>query len=123
MKRILLVDDDMDITRLLSEVLSESYLVSTASNGVEALFLIKNTNYDLVITDFSMPVMDGVKFLKILRKENETIKVVVSSADMEDVLHENFSGLRIEKFISKPFDLVNYEETIATIFKSEASCA
>ncbi len=103
---ILIVDDDPDIRNVLKELLSmeKNLSIDTAENGLDALEKIKNGKYDLVITDIKMPVMDGIEFLKELRKSFSDMPVVVMSAYAEfDSLVEALH-LGAMNFIKKPFD-------------------
>ena len=64
-RHILVTDDDPVIREFILAVLTEQgYEVSTARNGLEALKMIVSVQYDLVISDISMPVMGGVEFYK-----------------------------------------------------------
>ena len=70
-KKILVVDDDVDIRETLGEVLRiEGYSVLLAANGTDALELAKKERPDLILLDLMMPDMDGVAVLKELRKDN-----------------------------------------------------
>jgi len=68
-ERILIVDDDPDIRDVLDLSLSEYYTVSAATNGREALEMVKTKNPDLIITDYNMPVMNGPEFCRNLRRD------------------------------------------------------
>ena len=64
-KHILIVDDQLGIRLLLEEVFSqEGYKVSLASNGFEALELLKRNNIDGVLLDMKIPGMDGIQILR-----------------------------------------------------------
>ncbi len=92
--KILLVDDHQMFLDGLVEILSkeESYeIVGTAKNGKEALIALKNIHIDIVITDVSMPVMDGEELLKLIRDRHQGIQVIMLT--MDD------SGKRISKLI------------------------
>lgn len=66
---ILVVDDSSTARRQLSEALQQAGLaVTEAAEGVEALWRARQHTFDLVITDVHMPVMDGLQFLRELRK-------------------------------------------------------
>jgi len=79
MKRILLVEDELSIIKLLSKKLSERYTVFTANDGKKGLELAEKEHPDLILSDINMPVMDGLAMLSELRKSEfgKTVKVVM----------------------------------------------
>lgn len=77
---ILIVDDDRQLRRLCRTALEETgYFVREATNGKSALAAIKQTSFQLIVLDLSMPDMDGFEFLKIARAELPKLKIVVIS--------------------------------------------
>jgi DNA-binding response OmpR family regulator len=82
---ILIVDDDPQIRAMCTTTLEESgYSVREASNGKKALAEIKKAACDLIVLDLSMPDVDGFEFLKAVRVEEPTLKVI-AIADSDDV--------------------------------------
>jgi len=76
--KILLVDDEADFTKYLSIFLSKrGYQVTTASNGGSALEMIEGAGFDLVVLDLKMPGISGIETLKILKKKEPCIEVIV----------------------------------------------
>jgi EAL domain-containing protein (putative c-di-GMP-specific phosphodiesterase class I) len=75
---VLLVDDDLAIGKLYESVLTEEgYAVQTAGTGREALELILNSQFDVVLTDIRMPDMDGVELLRAVRSSNLDVPVIL----------------------------------------------
>ena len=71
MSKILIIEDEAAIRRVLSKILSEendAYIVEDAEDGVAGLEKIKNNDYDLVLCDIKMPKMDGVEVLEAVKK-------------------------------------------------------
>ena len=104
--RILVVDDENGVRELISDVLHlESFHVTTASDGLEALGLLRKSDFDLMILDVSMPKMDGFTLLEKLREEKNTIPALMLSArnDRSDVT----TGLRsgADDYVTKPFGI------------------
>ncbi|MFM0176692.1 response regulator [Paraburkholderia sediminicola] len=84
MKTILIVDDELSVVTAWKRILQfEGYRVVTASNGREGLVAANEEKPDLIITDRSMPIMDGVEFCRHLKREREfsRIPVILTSAD------------------------------------------
>jgi two-component system, OmpR family, response regulator ChvI len=76
MKRLLLVDDEQDITSILSSILQESgFEVASFNNPLLALQHFKPRYYDLVILDIKMPDMNGFELYRQIRKKDKRVKV------------------------------------------------
>ncbi|MCQ9204780.1 MAG: response regulator [Omnitrophica bacterium] len=83
--KILLVDDEEDFRQLMAFWLeSKGYAILTASNGQEAVKVVKNEAPDIIFLDLHMPVMDGVTALKEIRTFNKDVPVIVISAHTGD---------------------------------------
>lgn len=83
-KSILIVDDEPFLRSFTNEVLtSEGYTCLEAANGLEASKLIQINNFDLLITDFRMPIMDGPKLLQWCRDHNKHFPVIFISGNLE----------------------------------------
>jgi CheY-like chemotaxis protein len=103
-KKILIVDDDAKIRTLLKEILNaHRYAVVEAEDGRQALAIIHKDAIDLIITDRSMPTMDGLELLKQLREENRQIPTLMISAYGEESLWAEAIALGAEDYILKPF--------------------
>ena len=70
-KKILVVDDDQNMLQLLYTFLRDSYRVTTATNGQEALDMIREKRPDLVLLDYLMPGMNGKETLEVIRNDAE----------------------------------------------------
>lgn len=105
-KSILVIEDNTEILNLLINSLSEDYNILTAGNGQEGLSKIyKYNNMDLIITDIMMPEMDGIEFVKQLRKKEKdliTPVVFLTAKSLEEDVKKCLSLGAID-FISKPF--------------------
>lgn len=101
--RILIVDDEPQIVRVLRAALQSSdYEIFTASNGAEALQVYLDVNPALVITDLAMPEMDGVALTREIRQRASTPVIVVSVRNQE---REKIRALDegADDYITKPF--------------------
>ena len=80
-EKILVVDDSEGTRNLCSKILEkEGYAVQTAENGEEALKLVSENSFDLVVTDLMMPVMDGMELLEQVKKSNPRMPVIIITA-------------------------------------------
>jgi CheY-like chemotaxis protein len=83
--KVLLVDDEEDFRNLLAFWLkSKGYSVITASNGEEAINLVKTEDPAIIFMDLNMPVMDGADALRKLREFNKEVPVIIISAFVDD---------------------------------------
>ena len=84
MKTILLVDDEPTILTVLELLLNKfGYVVIPKSNAESALFLIREgVNVDLIITDYRMPGMNGVEFIRVLRRILPSVPVLMLTGDI-----------------------------------------
>ena len=106
--RLLVVDDDYEVTQYIKNELGQWYRIDTALNGREALKkLLTGDNYDLVISDVMMPEMDGITLLRRI-KDNPNISqlpviMLTSKAEIEHKLEGLKSGA--DAYIAKPFSM------------------
>lgn len=117
MAYILVVDDEEKMRHLLSIMLEgEGHRADQAGNGLEALEKIRETVYDMVITDIKMPGMDGVQLLEKMKELNILCPVVfiTAFATVESAVEAMRQGA--EDYITKPFDahkiLMTVERTL-----------
>ena len=83
MKKILVVDDEHKIREVISVLLEEKgYGIRTAENGREGVKELHSFEPDLVLTDISMPDMEGIEFLKIIRSHKKDLPVIVMSGNV-----------------------------------------
>jgi DNA-binding response OmpR family regulator len=81
-RRILIVDDQETIILFLRDRLEKlGYEVTTASNGLEGLEILKRESFTGILLDLEMPIMDGLTMLNRLRQKFSTVPVIVMSAD------------------------------------------
>jgi len=119
-KRILIVDDEEDILRLLSDFLTEKgFIVDTASDGKEALKQVASRKPDLITLDEVMPVMDGFEFLKALRskKAYSAIPVIMLTFRSKDKDLETGISLGADFYLPKPFSFENLMDFIKLVLE------
>jgi two-component system response regulator AtoC len=116
-KRILIVDDEENFRHMLSVILiKEGYEVEAASNGEEGLQKLLMSPFDQILCDIRMPRMDGLEFLRELKKAQvDTTTIVMSAYGTLDIAIEAMK-LGAYDYISKPF---KPDEIILTLRKAE----
>ena len=120
-KQILIVEDQLDLNRLISTELKEQYNILQAYNGEQALQLIEDKSPDLILSDIMMPTMNGIELISILSSNQNYnhIPIMVISALESDLDNLNLWKKGIVDFINKPFDLDILLLKIGNFFKSQ----
>lgn len=117
MFRILVVEDDTDIQELLDNHLSGSgYEVVLANDGVEAISLFSQGEFDLVLLDIMLPKIDGYGVCEYIRKQSNIPIVMLTALDSEE---DQIKGLdlQIDDYITKPFSMPILKRKIMAILR------
>jgi len=112
---LLLVDDDMATLEIIQTAMQQfGYRIDSASGGKQALQLIANNTYDLIITDLQMPGMDGYTLCSAirLRYSPETLPILILTSTADDVQVQHAYDIGISNFIVKPVNLLNLAYTV-----------
>jgi DNA-binding NtrC family response regulator len=116
-EKILIVDDEPDILKLLSMILREKtpYEITTTNNPIEAIELVKKEGFALVISDLKMPGLDGIEIIDAVKKVDEDTQVIIITAygTIESATEAMQKGGF--DFITKPF---RKEQILFTIDKA-----
>jgi YesN/AraC family two-component response regulator len=98
---------------------SEGYSVVSASDGDEAIAVLQQKSFDLVLLDIKMPRVDGFEVLRFLKERYPKTKVIMLTgfADLKNAIESKKLGA--EDFVSKPYDLVDLLTTIERVLSSE----
>lgn len=102
--RLLIIEDEQKTAAYLQKGFVENgFVVDLAHNGQDGLFLATNENYDLIIVDVMLPLMDGWSVVKLLRKSEKTIPVLFLTA--RDAVADRVKGLELgaDDYLVKPF--------------------
>lgn len=108
MNKALIIEDDDTVRAIIKRILVNKFNITPleAVNGKEGLNILKNNIPDIIFLDNMMPVMDGLSFLRTLRKEekyNDIQILVVTANDDSDVVREMIQ-MGISDYILKPID-------------------
>lgn len=117
-KHILVVEDDDEIRRYIKDELNREFLVTLCSNGQEALSILhKRSDYDLIISDVVMPVMDGMEMLRHIRQNTtmNSIPVILLSGKSSDQDHIEGLAAGADAYITKPFNIEVLRRTAKNI--------
>jgi len=116
--RVLVVDDERQIRELLADFLAtEGYEVILASNGEEAMELVKQEDAQVILLDLKMPGINGIEVCKRLRANEKTglIPVIMMTA-LSDCKTEAVEA-RVDDFVDKPFDLAELLVRVESILR------
>ncbi len=110
---VLVVDDELDNVEALERIFRKKYLVLKATDGMEALKILKKKKVAVIISDQRMPQMTGVEFLtKSLQTHPNAIRILLTGySDIESVIDAINSG-QIYRYITKPWDSVDLLNTV-----------
>ncbi|MFO7559486.1 MAG: PAS domain S-box protein [Desulfobacterales bacterium] len=115
MERILLVDDEKAIISMEQQLLERlGYNVTIRTGSIEALeaFKVNFDRFDLVITDMSMPNMDGIQLALEIKKIKATIPIIICTGFSSQLTHEKCRALGIQGYVMKPVSIRELAETI-----------
>ena len=110
--KILFVEDEEDLCKIIGDTLSKLQAnFETANNGSVALDKLRGSidDFDLVVTDINMPVMNGLELIKGIREELKSeIPVVIMSAHTEPEYIKSAEELGVTQYLLKPFDFIKF---------------
>lgn len=97
---VLLVEDDKAVLQYLKYFLKDHFRsVYSANNGMEGLVLYEHHLPDVIFADINMPVMDGIEFIREIRRKNSLAPIVVATGTEA----EGIDALNVQKVLRKPF--------------------
>lgn len=106
MKTIILADDETNLRTLLCTTLEDpAYRILEAANGAEALALVRTEHPDLLVTDWTMPIMSGIEVVQALRQDPGTahIPIIMLTARGQEIDKQHSLTLGTYAYLVKPF--------------------
>lgn len=118
-KKILVGEDSSIIINLTKSILSfDNYQLKAARNGKQVLEMLDKEEFDLILMDLNMPVLDGATCTKMIRELDDSSKsklpIIAISGNMHNYTMDEFRRLGFDDFIQKPLD---YDKLLATVKK------
>jgi DNA-binding NtrC family response regulator len=117
MADILIVDDDDVIRETLCELLSANYTCEVAETAEAALALLERESFRLVITDISMPGLNGIELLERVKREYPQTPVIIISGLSDQEHAEGLIELGAFEYLLKPFRLELVEKSVERALK------
>ena len=120
--RILVIEEKDVIRELISTFLSKAgYAVITAVSGEEGYYLFLKGSFDLVLTDLTMPGMDGWMFARLIKKKSPDIPVGLMTGWGREEITSKMKGSSVDFVMFKPFALDELQDTIKPILEAKKS--
>ena len=119
--RILLVEDDADISAGLTGALTQAgYALDLVTDGASALAALDAQRYDLVLLDIGLPRLDGFEVLRAARAGRHTVPMLIMTA--RDALEDRVRGLNLgaDDYLTKPFELAELEARVRALIRRSA---
>lgn len=102
--KVLIVDDEQDMRRLIRHTLAPRYDVFEAASGREAMRLVRREKPDLILLDIGLPRIDGHALLRAVREHDPSISVIMLTADLSIDAARSALQCGAVSYITKPFD-------------------
>ncbi|HUI09941.1 MAG TPA: response regulator [Bacteroidota bacterium] len=104
--RILFVDDDADLRRIVKDQLvPQGFVVDEAEDGAKAIGLLERGNYNLMLLDINMPVKSGIDVLKFIKEKGLSCKVIMLTGRVGFSVATETLKLGADDYITKPFNI------------------
>jgi CheY-like chemotaxis protein len=116
-RRILVVDDEENVALTLRLSLEKLPLCETtvATSGAQALELLERQPFDLLITDYLMPGLDGLALVTRVRQLYPQIQIIMLTACCDERLHRQAAGVSIQRILGKPIKLEEIREVASSV--------
>jgi CheY-like chemotaxis protein len=120
-QRVLLAEDDEAIRRTLQSLLElKGYDVKLAEDTPSTLDLLRESHFDLLISDYLMPGGGGREILRYLQENDRDPAIIMITGLADEQLFEELTGSGVDRCLSKPFRLASLIETIEEIMAERA---
>ena len=118
--KLLVVDDNPDMLQILSSIITLfGHGVDKACDGLEAIMLLRQGRYDIVVTDADMPRVDGIQLCRFLKAQRPDVHVIGMSGDLSALKELENAGADI--CLPKPFGLDELQSVIENRFQALSS--
>ena len=116
-KKVIIVDDNKPCREIIKKIIegNSTIKVIEATNGKQALNLLQNNPFDLLITDVRMPEMNGIELIDKLRERGSSIPIIVFSGVLNHDNREYLNAQKAVQIIEKPFSIETLAGTVVNI--------
>ena len=118
--KLLVVEDNIELLMLMSQLLSTKYHVEKATNGKEAMEIIQKEELDIIISDVMMPVMDGLELTKKIKADPnfQHLPIILLTAKTQEEDRAEALQIGADSYVTKPFKLSDLELRINNIVEN-----
>ncbi len=118
-KKVLVAEDSSVIQNLTKKILQiQNYNISSVKNGEQVLKNLETENYDVILMDINMPIMDGMECAKRIRSLNDKEKaktpIIAITGNAKNYTMEDFKAVGINEYLPKP---LNFDDLVETVKK------
>jgi len=116
-KRVMVVDDEEPITQLYEAVFEAEGIETVIFNSSELAldyFLQHQNNIAVIITDYTMPKLNGTDFIRAIRRKNDQVPVILCSGNADVLDREIFDEIGVTKFLAKPVNLMEISRLVSS---------
>jgi len=122
MTKVLVVDDDLDMCQIISDILKEEgYGVHSSYNGEDALMKIEKNHYDLIILDYKLDEISGLMVLEKALQMRPSLQVMMISAFGDKSIKTRAGELGVGDFLDKPFDIKRLIQAVQDILNRKTN--
>ena len=119
MKRILIAEDNDSNFILMTYILKKYYQYDRAKNGQEAVELVEKNNYDIILMDIKMPIMDGMEATRQIKEKHPDLPIIALTANAFDSDRQLAFEAGCDEFLPKPISSEVCLKTIAKFVREE----
>ena len=119
MKRILIAEDNDSNFILMTYILKKYYQYDRAKNGQEAVELVEKNNYDIILMDIKMPIMDGMEAPRQIKEKHPDLPIIALTANAFDSDRQLAFEAGCDEFLPKPISSEVCLKTIAKFVREE----
>ena len=117
MKKILIAEDNDSNFILMTYILKKFYEYDRARNGQEAVDMVEKNNYDLILMDIKMPVMDGMEATRLIKEKHPELPIIALTANAFDSDRQLAYEAGCNEFLPKPISSEVCLKTIAKLIE------